>query len=266
MTERNITTSNGSQRRGRTAHPHASEVDFSTRLDPADLPEWMDEPCSYEQFRGCVRDIGRINRWTLAYRPTLRFVRSVLRKETPSQGPLRVLDVGSGGGDTLRRLSLWALRQGRAVALTGMDLNPHATRAATEFSAGDPRFRAIGWRTGDVFTQTAAGAWDVVLSALVTHHMSDAEIVDFLRWMESTAIRGWFINDLVRSRKAYRLFSLWTKLTRWHPFVRHDGLVSIRRSFRAEDWQRLLKAASIPLDAVRIESAGIGRLCVSRVR
>lgn len=240
-------------------------INFSRRTDPATLPEWMDEPCAYEEFRDCVRDIGAVNRWTLAYRPTRRFVEAAVAAH-PEKEQWRVLDVGSGGGDTLRILALWARWKRLPVSLTGMDLNPHATRAAEEFSRADARFGSIQWRTGDVFEDPAAQACDLVLSALVTHHMRDEEIVRFLRWMEATATRGWFINDLVRSRKAYRFFGVWAKLMRWHPFVRHDGLVSIRRSFRVDDWRRFLGEAGIPLDAVQIRPAGLGRLCVSRLR
>ena len=250
----------------RVKEPRAPDLDFSRRVDPADLPEWMDEPCAYEEFRDCVRDIGAVNRWTFAYRPTLHFMAAAVSTDPAAGQPWRVLDVGSGGGDTLRRLALWAARSGVPVALTGMDLNPHATRAAKEFSGADPRFSALRWCTGDVFEDPAAQGCDLVLSALVTHHMRDAEIVQFLRWMEKTAAKGWFINDLVRSPKAYRLFGVWARLMRWHRFVRHDGLVSIRRSFRADDWRRLLREAGIPLEAVQIEQRALGRLCVTRLR
>ncbi|MGI4826983.1 MAG: methyltransferase domain-containing protein [Janthinobacterium lividum] len=255
-----------SEARNRAVEPKASELDFSQRVDPAALPEWMDEPCTYEEFRDCVRDIGKVNRWTLAYGPTRRFVQAAVAAHPERKQPWRVLDVGSGGGDTLRRLALWAVKRRVPVALMGMDLNPHATRAAEEFSGRDERFRDLAWRTGDAFEDPAAQDCDLVLSALVTHHMRDAEIVKFLQWMERTATTGWFINDLVRSPKAYRFFGVWSKGMRWHPFVRHDGLVSIRRSFRTEDWRRYLGEAGIPLEAVQIRSAGLGRLCVSRLR
>jgi hypothetical protein len=49
--------------------PH-SVRDFCQR---AELREMMDAPCSREQLRGCLRDIARINRWTLTYRPVLRW-------------------------------------------------------------------------------------------------------------------------------------------------------------------------------------------------
>ena len=243
-----------------------ARVDFTRRTAPADLPEWMDEPCAYAEFRDCVRDIGSVNRWTFAYRPTLSFLRKALSARLESAVPLRIVDVGSGGGDPLRRIALWARRHRVAVELTGIDLNPHATAAAREFSGADPRFAEIHWLTGDVFTEPAAQNCDVVLSSLVTHHMSDAEIVRFLSWMERTAQTGWFINDLVRSAKAYRLFRTMARLRRWHPFVQHDGLVSIRRAFREDDWRRLIAEAGIPAESVGIEQPVPGRLCVTRLR
>ncbi len=251
----------------RVAEPAAlAVVDLSQRADPAQLPEWMDEPCPYETFRDCLRDLGSVNRWTLGHRPTLGFLQEVVESHRGLEHPLRIVDVGSGGGDALRRIALWARRERLALELVGVDLNPYATRAAVEFSAGDPRFRDVQWCTGNAYTEPAAQRPDVVMSSLMTHHMKDGEIVDFLRWMETQASFGWFVNDLLRSPRAYRWFGVLARLMRWHPFVRHDGPVSFRRAFRTEDWERLLRAAEIPLEAVRFSQPVPGRLCLTRMR
>ncbi len=240
-------------------------LDLSTRLEPALLPELMDEPCSYETFRDTVRDIAATTRLTLAYRPTFRFLKQTLTHRT-NRSPLNIVDVGSGGGDVLRRIAHWSRRRRLSVQLTGIDLNPHASRAATEFSRHNPTYSRIHWITGDLFTHPVTQTPDLVLSSLVTHHMRDQEIIHFLRWMEAHATLGWFISDLVRSPCSYRLFSLLSRVMRWHPFVQHDGLVSIRRAFREPDWNRLLTAAEIPVSAVRIQRCAIGRLCLTRLR
>lgn len=239
--------------------------DLTTRLDPALLPELMDEPCPYETFRDTVRDLASVTRLTLAYRPTFRFLQQVLAHRT-SRSPLTIVDVGSGGGDVLRRIALWSRRRKLSVQLTGIDLNPHASRAATEFSRQDPTYSRIHWLTGDLFTHPVTQTPDLVLSSLVTHHMRDGEIIHFLRWMESHATLGWFISDLVRSPRSYRLFRPLSRLMRWHPFVQHDGLVSIRRAFREPDWERLLAAAEIPAGAVKLHRCAAGRLCLTRLR
>lgn len=234
--------------------------DLTHRADPEQLLEWMDAPCSYEEMRACHRSLERLNALTLAARPTLHWLDSVVTTHKPA-APLRILDVGCGGGDMLRRIARWARRRNIAVSLTGIDLNPYAERIAREFS---PPNSAIRWITGDAFSY--AEPVDLICSSLLTHHLTEPIIVRFLAWMEATATRGWFVNDLCRERTPYVLYKLLTTLTPWHPFVRHDGLVSFRRSFREDDWSRMIAAAGIAPSAVKLQRWTPARLCVSRMR
>jgi len=239
--------------------PSDSGVDLSRRAAPSQLPEWMDEPCAYEDFRECLADLGQVNRLTLSYRPTLAFLESVVATE-PGRA-LRIVDVGSGGGDLLRRVERWAERRGVRVTLTGIDLNPYAARVARELM---PAATAIQWITGDAFVYTEPV--DVVLSSLFTHHLEEPEIVRFLEWSEVVAQRGWFVNDLCRETTPYKLFGLLAKAMRWHRFVQHDGPVSFRRSFREDDWERMLSEAGISVADVRLSRCTPGRLCVGRLK
>ena len=234
----------------------SEKLDFSRR---ATLSEWMDEPCSYEDFHACLRDLAQVNRWTLAYRPTLAW----LRQFAGLRRPLHIVDVGCGGGDGLRRIERWAQKRGVTVQLTGIDLNPFAARAARSWTAASSR---ICWLTGDAFSTQLPAPPDLILSSLFTHHLPQTEIVRFLQWMEREAVLGWFINDLERAPAPYRLFRALAAAAHWHRFVRHDGPVSIRRAFSVADWQRLLEAAGIERATVSIERWRPARLCVSRVQ
>ena len=213
----------------------------------------MDQPCSFEELRGCLHDIALVNRLTLAYRPTLSWLASLPR--TPE--PLRIVDVGCGYGDGLRRIAAWAARRGMAVELTGIDLNPNAVRAAQEAT---PSGVAIRWVHGDAFSYMEPV--DVVLSSLLTHHLEEDEIVRFLGWMKATARVGWFVNDLHRMPLPYHAFGVMAAVLPLHRFVRHDGAVSIRRSFRVEDWRRMCAGMA----GVRVEESWPARLCVSCVK
>jgi len=229
-------------------------VDFTRRAEPSELPEWMDEPCSYEDFRQCLVDLGQVNRLTLAYRPMLDF----LERLTPTS-PLRIVDVGSGGGDLLRHIERWANRRNIAVELTGIDLNPYAARAAKEFTAPDSD---IQWITGDAFSYDQP--IDIVVSSLFTHHLPTSEVVRFLAWSDTVARRGWFINDLAREPIPSHLFGLLATTMRWHRFVRHDGPVSFRRSFREADWANMLKAANV--QGAQTQRWTPARLCVGHIK
>jgi 2-polyprenyl-3-methyl-5-hydroxy-6-metoxy-1,4-benzoquinol methylase len=230
---------------------------FAQRTDPSLLPEWMDEPCSYEEFRACLIDLAKVNRTLHAYRPIVNWIANL----PPQREPLHIVDVGCGGGDLLRHIADWAARKRIPVQLTGVDMNPMSIRAAAEFSKAHPQ---IQWITGQAQRMQNQADIDIVTSSLCTHHMSNSEITQLLQWMELTAQRGWFLSDLRRSRTNYILFSLLSRLARWHRFVQHDGPVSIRRSFSEHDWQRLCIAAGVT--NMQIQRSFPGRLCVSKTR
>lgn len=236
--------------------------DFSRR---ATTPELMDtEDCDFETFRDCLVDLARVNRLTLAYRPTLAFLDELVRAGgLPTDRPLQILDVGSGYGDMLREIFAWSRRRGVAVVMEGVDLNPWSARAAHEATpAGIP----VTWRTGDAFAERGGVRPDMVISSLFTHHLDDASIVRFLSWMDATAQVGWFVNDLHRHPLPYHFFAWASRALRMHRFVQHDGPVSIARSFRRADWRLLIDRAGVPAEAASIAWWTPFRLCVSRRR
>lgn len=236
----------------------SSQIDFAQRTPPSHLPELMDGDCSYEDFRDCLHSLAQINRWLLGYRPTLAWLE---RLALTKSGPVHLVDVGSGGGDLLRQIAIWARKRGIALQLTGIDLNPYAARVAKEST---PEGIDIAWVTGDALLYRPERPVDVVVSSLMAHHLEDDEIITLLRWMEATAQRGWFINDLERSRWSCLIFRWMVKLAGWHKFVHHDGPVSFRRAFRKSDWVRLQTAAEIPRAAVTVERWRPARLCIGR--
>ena len=216
------------------------------QMDAADLPDAV--------YARVLNDLDRVNRVTLAARPTLAFL------DRAVTGPFRLLDVGYGDGGMLRRIAHWAQRRGIACELVGIDLN--ARSAAVAQARTDPTL-GIDYRTGD-YAALVHEPWDIIVSSLVTHHMDDAERLAFLRFMEDRARMGWFVNDLHRHGFAYRGYPLLARLLGVHRIVRQDGQLSIARSFVADEWRDMLAAARIG-DA-RIARSFPFRLCVSRCR
>lgn len=202
--------------------------------------EWMDtETVTPEDFAACLSDLAAVNTVTLARLPTLAFMRRAARR---TQGrPLRVLDVGCGEGDMLRRLHRWGARAGIALDLVGLDRNAQGIQAAR---AATPASTQIQYREADIFDPDL-GQFDVILSALFTHHLSGPEIIRFIHVMEANAQTGWFINDLHRHPIARHGFRALSAAANWHRFVQHDGPISVERAFTRADWQRLLHDAGV---------------------
>lgn len=220
--------------------------------------EQMDDPDLDPQvYDAVLRDLARVNALTLTARPTFMFLRRAAR-DMPA---FRLLDVGFGHGDMLRRIARWARRQGIAVDLVGIDLNPGSAVVAR---AATPTWMPIEYRTGD-YADTPT-PFDFVISSLVTHHMTDQQRIDFIRYMERMAIKGWLINDLHRLRLSYYAYGVLARVVRAHRMVLEDGQLSISRSFRPDEWRAMLVEAGVPAGAAQIVRRFPFRLCVERLR
>lgn len=230
---------------------------FATRSTAA---EWMDSSdVDPADLARCLDDLAVVNGVTLARPPTVSFIRRAARAKMGGSQTLSVLDVGYGQGDMLRRIARWGRRQGIALQLEGVDLS---TASAVAAQAATPAWMGITYRTGDVFDE-APGSVDVVISSLFTHHLGDADVVRFVRWMEQASRIGWFVNDLHRHPVAYYGFTALSRVARWHPMVQHDGPVSVARSFTRADWKRSLAEAGV---AAQVRWHLPFRYCVSRFK
>jgi SAM-dependent methyltransferase len=227
----------------------------------ATLTERMDEPCSREEMRACLGDIAKLNRWSMGYLPTMNWLNALKGTLPLLRGPLSILDVGCGDGDFLRQLEQWSLEQRIAVDLVGIDVNLDAAALATE---ARPYWSRIRYFHGNVFAYRPEKPIHLVISSLLTHQMSDVDVVRFLQWMEKHAEIGWFVNDLSRSQFSYNFIRVFSKLAWLHPFVQKDAPISIQRSFVQEEWERLSRAAGLGEKDVEIFHVKPARLCVAR--
>lgn len=219
--------------------------------------ELMDDPAlDTETYAAVLADLARVNRITMAARPTLAF----LDRAIGQRSELSLLDVGYGQGDMLRIIAGWARKRGITADLVGVDLNPRSEAIARAHTPADLPIRYI---TGD-YADLAGEGFDCVISSLVAHHMSDGQLHAFLQFMEAEAQAGWFINDLHRHGFSHAGYPLLARIMRAHRIVRHDGQMSIARSFRPEEWQQMISRAGITNAEVRRYFPF--RLCVSRVR
>jgi hypothetical protein len=82
--------------------------------------------------------------------------------------------------------------------------------------------------------------------------------------METEARAGWLVNDLHRHGLAYTGWPLLARAMRWHPIVRHDGHLSIARSYRPHEWPPLLAEGCVM--GARVYRAFPFRLCVEKLR
>jgi 2-polyprenyl-3-methyl-5-hydroxy-6-metoxy-1,4-benzoquinol methylase len=233
---------------------------FAERSREAELMDAADMTAG--EYADCLADLTKVNTVVLVRRPTLAWLRRATRGLARGDG-FRLVDVGCGQGDMLRAVSAWTRRAGFKPRLVGIDLSPWSAPAAR--AATDPAL-GIEYLTGNVFDYRPDEPIDYVISSHVTHHMTDEQVTEFLTWMERTCRRGWFVNDLHRNAIAFYGFKALSAAAGWNRFVRHDGPVSVARSFRRADWERLIAAAELPRGQVSLDWRLPFRLCVGRIR
>jgi 2-polyprenyl-3-methyl-5-hydroxy-6-metoxy-1,4-benzoquinol methylase len=228
---------------------HPGEVRMKHDLSQRSTqPELMDtEPLSFAAFHDYLCDLTLINICTLAYRPTLKWLRRALAAGKPRQS-VSVIDIGSGSGDMLRRICKWAGKRKIQTELIGVDLNPWSKQSAELTARGMP----IRFETSNIFDFHPDRRADFIISSLFTHHLTDEEVISFIRWMDVHAIHGWFINDLHRHPVPYFFIKVFTRFFGFNRLVQNDAPLSVARAFVLADWRRLLTTAGIPMERIRI--------------
>jgi ubiquinone/menaquinone biosynthesis C-methylase UbiE len=153
---------------------------------------------------------------------------------------IAVLDVASGAADVPRALIAWARLRGFDLRVTALDVSPRAWSYARRAGPLDRLSLVCSDIEHPCFKDRA---FDYVTCALFFHHLTDEQVVTTLRTFDRLAGRGMVVNDLVRARRAY----VWTRLLTapFHPILRFDGPLSVRRAFRPGELQALAAQAEV---------------------
>ncbi len=208
-----------------------SALDLRAR---ATEPEQLDEGVPEAEALRSLADLRFVNRWLGNRGSVLRAVQAHL----PAGG--RLLDVGCGSGDVPAFLQ--ARLPGPLLAV-GVDVK------ALHLQAAPPSVRRV---VADVRRLPFPDrAFDVVTASLFLHHFAEADLPAILAGLHRLARRALVVNDLHRARVPY-LFgrTAFPLLLRSRVSV-EDGLLSIRRGFRADELREAFARAGLPAVTVR---------------
>lgn len=150
---------------------------------------------------------------------------------------LQILDVGAGSGLLGKRLSDWARRRNWNWQFTNLDFYPDGQIAAN----------GATFVTGSALNLPFAdNSFDLVIASQMTHHLTDTEVVQHWREAWRVSRDAMFICDLHRNAGFYSMLWLVMWLMRTDRILRGDGLISIKRGFRRNEWRALAAQAGIP--------------------
>lgn len=154
-----------------------------------------------------------------------------------------ILDIGSGGGDTLRYVTNWAKSKNLKANLIGLDYKKEAIEFAQYKTKSFPNISFVQSDYRDLHKLNIKP--DIIISSLFCHHLNDEELVFYLNIIKKNAQIGFVINDLQRHPFAYYSIKWLTKLFSKSYLVKNDAPLSVLRGFSREEWLFYLKEAGV---------------------
>ena len=195
-------------------------------------PEIMDDfSLQGDELRDALDKIAKINQLLGGNSVTIDGI-NVLLKNQLSYKIVTIVDFGCGNGDMLRAVANHFQKKNISLRLIGIDANAFTINVAKELSV---RYN-IEYLCEDLFnTDLATLDYDIGLCTLTLHHFANADIENLIANLFINAKVGLVINDLQRSKVAYKLFGLVCDVFKLNRMSRLDGQVSILRGFKKSD-------------------------------
>lgn len=180
---------------------------------------------SPEEYFDCLVQLDKVGQYLGGDRATYK----ALKKLTFS--PSSILDVGCGGGGFTRKLGQLYPKSD----VLGIEISEPAIKYAQEQS----RSSNVAFKYYNL-ADIPSKSYDLVIATLVCHHLSDRELIIFLKECLRVAKHKVIINDLHRHFLAWAGFSCLAPLLFNNRLITHDGKLSVRKAFKRKDWMRYL--------------------------
>ncbi|RNI25984.1 methyltransferase domain-containing protein [Rufibacter latericius] len=217
---------------------------FSQRSTETELMD--DLTLASDDLRRNLQELEFINVWLGGHEVVRNGLNQLLKSPLFTFFPdkkLKIADLGSGGGDTLRMVAQWARQNQLAVELVGIDANAFMLEYSASLSQAYPE---ITYRQFDVFSpEFAQERFDVVICSLFLHHFQDDALAGLLAQLSRQVRVAVLINDIHRHPLAYHSIKGLTKIFSRSYLVKNDAPLSVLRAFSKADWQRILERARV---------------------
>lgn len=194
------------------------------------------------ELRATLDEIARINQLLGGNKVTLNGIKRIVKKVNTSN-PIVIADIGCGNGDMLRMLANYGLKNNLNFKLIGIDANAFTINYAKTLSN---EYSNMEYLCLDIFSEDfSALQYDIVLCTLTLHHFTTEQLLNIITIFNNNASMGIVINDLQRSKLAYKLFKIISMLFSLSKMSREDGLISILRGFKKKELEEFSKKLNL---------------------
>ena len=195
----------------------------------------------FEDIRQNMKELNTINTLLGGHKISIAGIREITGMFAQNE-PLSICEIGCGGGDNLKAVAGWCVKNNIRANYTGIDIKSSCTEYAAQ---QHPALRAI-WIQGD-YSKANFGSNrpSIIFSSLFCHHFMEDELITMMQWMKKNCGKGFFINDLQRNPMAYYLIKGITRIFSASYLVKNDAPLSVARGFKRKEWENILAAAGI---------------------
>ena len=184
-----------------------------------------------------LKELNTINTLLGGYNITF----SALKKTLKPKITHSLVDIGCGGGDTLKHINKWAKQNKQTINLFGVDIKPVCIEYANINTANE-NITYICDDYRNVFNHIKQV--DVIHACLFCHHLTESELIELVRFAEKNKTIL-IINDLERNIIAYYAIKILTKLFSKSYLVKNDAPLSVARGFKKKEWLDILIKAGV---------------------
>ena len=190
-----------------------------------------------------LKELDRINTLLGGYNITFSALKKIVKPDTA----YTLIDIGCGGGDTLKHIKRWQLRKKMNLKLIGIDLKPVCIEYANRQNNGENDRQNEGEKI-ELICDDYRNMFlhvphiDIIHACLFCHHLTEMQLIELIQFATERRITL-VINDLERNPIAYHAIKILTGLFSKSYLVKNDAPLSVARGFKKKEWLDIIKKA-----------------------
>lgn len=190
-------------------------------------------------FRNLV-ELDIINKRLGGYNASLSGLQQILKTNKQIN---TVLDIGFGGGDSIKQLSILAEKKNYKLFFYGVDLKQDCVDYANKNLSKIQNKELICNDYRNISKELLQKV-DVIHCSLFLHHLTDEEIIGLFKFAKANQCI-FLANDLHRNWFAYSSIKFLTSLFSKSYLVKNDAPLSVLRGFKKQELISLLQKAGM---------------------
>jgi len=182
-----------------------------------------------------LKELNTINKLLGGYSISFNALNKILIKNKV----FTLVDIGCGGGDTLKQIENWNKKQNFSLNLLGVDLKQTCINYSIKNNSPKIKFICDDYRN----VLNHIPKIDVLHACLFCHHLKEIEIIELIKFCNYHKITL-IINDLERNAIAYFAIKFLTSVFSKSYLVKNDAPLSVLRGFKKREWELILQQSN----------------------